>query len=192
MNSIKLVAGLGNVGAKYAQTRHNAGFEAADRLAEIFNVEIAKEKFGAVFASTQFENDKLILLKPQQFMNRSGRAIAAMAGFYKIDVSQILVITDDMAIEPGTIRLRQKGSSGGHNGLADIIACLGTNEFARLRIGIGRSCYPDSKDYVLGRPTKDERELINQAIETAVEATTMWLAKGSAETMNKYNLKNKT
>lgn len=190
MDEIRLVAGLGNVGAQYARTRHNAGFETVDALAKELGVELAKEKFGAAFATTEFEDEKLIMLKPQQFMNRSGRSIAAMANFYKIDTSRLLVITDDMAIEPGMLRLRQKGSAGGHNGLSDIITHLGTNEFARLRIGIGRSRYPDSKDYVLGRPTPDERELINQAIEKAVEAIKLWLVKGSAEVMNKYNSKN--
>ncbi|MCD4830653.1 MAG: aminoacyl-tRNA hydrolase [Anaerohalosphaeraceae bacterium] len=190
MDRIKLVAGLGNVGAQYAQTRHNAGFEAVDELAGVLGVEITKEKFGAVFRATEFEDKKLILLKPQQFMNRSGRSIAAMANFYKIDISQILVVTDDMAIEPGMLRLRQSGSAGGHNGLSDIIAHLGTNKFARLRIGIGRSRYPDSKDYVLGRPGQDERELLNQAIAKAVEAIKLWIVKGASEVMNKYNVKN--
>ena len=151
MGDMIMVVGLGNPGDRYLDTRHNMGFMVIDSLAEALRIEVRKRKFGARFALGEFADKKLILLKPWQFMNRSGQAVATAAGFYKLGVGDMLVISDDMDLEPGRIRLRAKGSAGGHNGLADITQKLGTSEFARCRVGIGRSDWQESVSYVLER-----------------------------------------
>jgi PTH1 family peptidyl-tRNA hydrolase len=187
MRDILLIAGLGNPGKEYEKTRHNAGFEAADKLADKLAVKIKTKKFNALLAESFAGDKKLIIAKPQLYMNRSGRVVADIAGFYRIGIERILVVSDDMALEPGRIRLRKKGSSGGHNGLADIISCLGSDEFTRLRVGIGKNVYPDSRDYVLGRPGKQDRELINDAVERAASACLCWVEQGVEQAMNRFN-----
>ncbi len=156
MAETKMVVGLGNPGDEYVDTRHNIGFRVIDSLAAALKIEVRKRKFGARFGEGEFSDKKLILLKPWQFMNRSGQAVATAMGFYKFDVAEMFVITDDMDLEPGRIRVRSKGSAGGHNGLADIIEKLGTNEFSRCRIGIGPSGREDAVDYVLNKPREAE------------------------------------
>jgi len=183
----KLIVGLGNPGKEYVNTRHNIGFQVLDSLAEALNVDVKKRKFGARFGLADFSDKKLILLKPWQFMNRSGQAVATAAGFYKLGVSDLLVVLDDMALEPGRIRIRSKGSAGGHNGLADIIEKLGTDNFGRLRIGIGQSGRENAVNFVLDRPNEAERVLLNEAIEKAREAVLCWIEHGFDATMNKYN-----
>jgi len=182
-----LIVGLGNPGKEYVNTRHNIGFQVLDSLAEALNVDVKKRKFGARFGLADFSDKKLILLKPWQFMNRSGQAVATAAGFYKLGVSDLLVVLDDMALEPGRIRIRSKGSAGGHNGLADIIEKLGTDNFGRLRIGIGQSGRENAVNFVLDRPNEAERVLLNEAIEKAREAVLCWIEHGFDATMNKYN-----
>ncbi len=183
-----MVVGLGNPGSEYVGTRHNMGFKVIDRLAEMLGVDVGKKKFASCFGQGQFGDKKLILLKPQQFMNRSGQAVATAVGFYKLSVSELLVISDEMALVPGAIRLRAKGSAGGHNGLADIIEKLGTNEFARLRVGIGLSGMIDSVGYVLGKPSKDDRQLLDEAIDRAAEAVKCWVENGTEAAMNEFNI----
>lgn len=187
MGDMKIVVGLGNPGDEYIDTRHNTGFKVIDSLAEAFEIEVRKRKFGARFASGEFADKKLILLKPWQFMNRSGQAVATAMGFYKLDAGDLLVITDDMDLEAGRIRIRAKGSAGGHNGLADIIEKLGTNEFARCRIGIGQSGREDAVDYVLDKPTEAEKPLLAEAIGRAREAVLCWIEYGTEKTMNEFN-----
>jgi len=187
MSDTKLVVGLGNPGGDYADTRHNTGFRVIDLLAEALNVEVRKRKFGARFGLGEFAGKKLILLKPWQFMNRSGQAVATTAGFYKLNVADVLVVTDDMDLEPGRIRVRAKGSAGGHNGLADIIEKLGTHEFARCRVGIGRSHEQDAVDFVLDKPTEAETPLLAVAIERARDAVFCWIEQGIETAMNKFN-----
>ncbi len=187
MDEYRLIAGLGNPGQQYDGTRHNIGFEVIDKLADKLGVEVAKGKFGGIFGQTVFEDKKLILLKPLKYMNNSGQVIADAAGFYKIQPLQILVITDDLALEPGMIRLRASGSAGGHNGLADIIEKLNTVDFARLRIGIGDKGSAVGRDYVLSRPSQAERELLNQAVDQAVEASICWLKQGIDAAMTRFN-----
>lgn len=189
MEDIRLVAGLGNPGAEYHKTRHNVGFEAIDLLADGLKVEIGREKFGAAFGQINIGSKKLILLKPMLFMNNSGQSVAAVCNFYKIAAGDILVLTDDLALEPGMIRIRSGGSAGGHNGLADIVEKLGTDQFARLRIGIGSRGILAGRDYVLSRPEKAERELIDKAIMEATKAAMFWLTEGIASAMNKFNRK---
>jgi PTH1 family peptidyl-tRNA hydrolase len=184
---MKMVVGLGNPGDEYVNTRHNIGFEVIDSLAEALKVDVKKRKFGARFGLGEFADKKLILLKPWQFMNRSGQAVAAAAGFYKLGLSDLLVVSDDMALSPGRIRIKAKGSAGGHNGLADIIEKLGTESFGRLRIGIGQSGKEDAVDFVLDKPTEAVRLLLNEAIEKSQEAVLCWVQNGIEATMNKFN-----
>jgi len=185
--SVKLIVGLGNPGDAYAGTRHNMGFDVADRLGAMLGVKIRKAKFGARFGEALSGQDKFILLKPWAFMNRSGQAVATAVGFYRLDLAELLVITDDMALRPGRIRLRGGGSAGGHNGLADIIGRLKSDRFARLRVGIGPSNLPDSADYVLSRPAAAERVLLDEAIGRAAEAALCWAREGIEVAMNRFN-----
>jgi PTH1 family peptidyl-tRNA hydrolase len=187
MGDMKMIVGLGNPGDKYVDTRHNTGFMVIDLLARDLAIEVKKRKFGARFGSGEFADKKLILLKPWQFMNRSGQAVATAAGFYKLDVNDLLVVTDDMDLDPGRIRIRAKGSAGGHNGLADITEKLGTNEFARCRVGIGRSGQQEAVDYVLDRPTGDQKPLLAEAIERARDAVFCWIEHGIEKAMNEFN-----
>ena len=184
---MKMIVGLGNPGDEYADTRHNTGFKVIDLLAETVGIKVRKRKFGARFESGEFAGKKLILLKPWQFMNRSGQAVATAAGFYKLNIEELIVVTDDMDLEPGRIRVRAKGSAGGHNGLADIIQKLGTNEFARCRIGIGRCAEADTVGYVLDKPQKDEKPLLTEAVERARNAVLCWIEYGIETAMNKFN-----
>ena len=187
MGDMKMVVGLGNPGDRYVDTRHNMGFMVVDLLAESLQVEAGKRKFGARFGTGEFADKKLILLKPWQFMNRSGQAVATAAGFYRLDVADLLVVSDDLDLEPGMIRLRATGSAGGHNGLADIVQKLGTNEFARCRVGIGRSDRQEAVSYVLERPTNDQKPLLTDAIERARDAVLCWIEFGIETAMNKFN-----
>lgn len=187
MGDTRMVVGLGNPGERYVDTRHNVGFMVIDSLAESLQLEVRKRKFGARFGVGEFADKKLILLKPWQFMNRSGQAVATAMGFYRLDVGDLLVISDDMDLEPGRIRLRAKGSAGGHNGLADIVQKLGTIDFARCRVGIGRDDRQDSVAYVLDRPTKEQRPLLTDAIERARDAVLCWIGNGIETAMNEFN-----
>jgi PTH1 family peptidyl-tRNA hydrolase len=189
MVGTKMVVGLGNPGREYVGTRHNTGFRVIDALAEMLGIEVRKRKFGACFGSGEFADKKLILLKPWHFMNRSGQAVATALGFYKLGASDLLVVTDDMALEPGRIRIRAKGSAGGHNGLGDIIERLGTNQFARLRVGVGQSQDEWTVDYVLDRPTESEKPLLDAAIAKARDAVLCWIKFGIDEAMNRFNMR---
>jgi PTH1 family peptidyl-tRNA hydrolase len=182
-----MVVGLGNPGDEYADTRHNIGFKVIDSLADRLGVKIKRRKFGARFGEAEFADKKLILLKPWQFMNSSGQAVATAVGFYKLTLINLLVITDDMALEPGRIRIRTKGSAGGHNGLTDIIEKLGSNGFARCRIGIGHSSRQIAYDYVLDKPAETEKPLIDEAIAKAQDAVLCWIEYGVEQTMNEFN-----
>ncbi|OHB75785.1 MAG: aminoacyl-tRNA hydrolase [Planctomycetes bacterium RBG_16_55_9] len=184
---MKLVAGLGNPGGDYAETRHNIGFRVIDLLARRLDIEVGKRKFGARFGLGEFAGKKLIVLKPWQFMNRSGQAVATAVGFYRLSVADVLVVTDDMDLDLGKIRIRARGSAGGHNGLADVIEKLGTNEFARCRVGIGRSLERDAVDFVLDRPAEAEKPRLDAAVEKARDAVLCWIEYGIETAMNQYN-----
>ena len=190
MYEIRLIIGLGNDGAKYAGTRHNVGFDVVDLLAKRFEVKVKKKKFGAAVGEIELEDKKLILVKPLRYMNNSGQVVATVAGFYKVPPEKLLVITDDMALEPGRMRIRPKGSAGGHNGLSDIIEKLGAENFVRLRIGIGKNDERTDRDYVLSRPGEDEKTQIEATSRKAVEAILMWAQLGVESAMNKFNSKN--
>jgi len=188
---MKMVVGLGNPGDEYVDTRHNMGFKVVDSLAETLRIPIGigirKRKFGACFELCEFSDHKLILLKPWQFMNRSGQAVATAMGFYKLALRDLLVVTDDLSLEPGRIRIRAKGSAGGHNGLADIVEKLDANEFGRLRIGIGDNGRIDSAVYVLKKPRLEERPVLDEAIERARDAVLCWIEHGIDKAMNEFN-----
>jgi PTH1 family peptidyl-tRNA hydrolase len=189
MSEIKMIVGLGNPGQEYVGTRHNIGFAVIDLLAERLKIEVKKKRFGAVFGRGEFSDKKLILFKPWLYMNNSGQAVAAAANFYKLaPASDLLVITDDMALEPGRIRLRKEGSAGGHKGLSDIIENLGTSEFCRLRIGIGQCDEDSAVDFVLDRPRREEKPLLTDAIERAQEAVLCWIEEGIETAMNRFNI----
>jgi PTH1 family peptidyl-tRNA hydrolase len=183
----KLIVGLGNPGTEYCRTRHNAGFWVIDSIAERLNIKLDKKKFGAVFGASDYKGKKLILAKPQLFMNRSGQSVATIRGFYKIGLENILIASDDMALECGAIRLRSKGSGGGQKGLGDIIEKLGSNEFGRLRVGIGSSGQIDAYDYVLGKPDEQQRKKLDEAVEKAVGAVFCWVEEGIEAAMNRFN-----
>jgi PTH1 family peptidyl-tRNA hydrolase len=184
---IKMVVGLGNPGKDYVDTRHNIGFRVIDSLAESLKIDVRKKRFSAYFGSGEFADKKLILLKPMRFMNCSGQVVATATGFYKLVLSNLLVVTDDMALPPGRIRVRMKGSAGGHNGLADVIEKLGTENISRLRIGIGQSDEEMAYDYVLGKPTEAERPPLDEAITKARDAVLCWVEYGIKATMNEFN-----
>jgi len=186
-NGVKMVVGLGNPGREYADTRHNIGFRVVDSLAQKLKIDVKKRKFAARFGWGESGDKKLILLKPWQFMNRSGSAVAKAMAFYKLSVGDLLVVSDDMALAVGAIRLRAKGSAGGHNGLADVIEKLGTDQFGRLRVGIGKSDRVDDVDYVLSRPSEKERLLLDKATERAQEAVLCWVEHGIETAMNEFN-----
>jgi PTH1 family peptidyl-tRNA hydrolase len=187
MGGMKMIVGLGNPGDEYADTRHNTGFKVIDLLAESLGIDVRKKKFGARFGMGELAGEKLILLKPWQFMNLSGQAVSTTMGFYKLSVSNLLVVTDDMDLQTGRIRLRSKGSAGGHNGLADVIDKLGTNEFARCRVGIGHGSDEEAVDYVLDKPSETERPLLVGAIDRARDAVLCWIEFGIETAMNKFN-----
>ncbi|MCU0913969.1 MAG: aminoacyl-tRNA hydrolase [Planctomycetes bacterium] len=187
MAEVRLVVGLGNPGPEYAETRHNLGFKVIEALEESLGIEVRQRQFNARIGAGRHADKKVILMKPWTFMNRSGDSVATAVGFYKLDLRDLLVIADDRALEPGTIRVRAQGSAGGHNGLADIIEKLGTNEFARCRVGIGQCPSPLAVDYVLGRPEPEDRPKLNQAILRARDAVLSWIDRGVERTMNDFN-----
>jgi PTH1 family peptidyl-tRNA hydrolase len=184
---IKMVIGLGNPGRKYAATRHNLGFKVIDALAERLDINVTKRKFNARLGEGEVEAKKLILLKPMRFMNLSGQVAATAAGFYRLQPADVLVVSDDMALPTGKIRLKAKGSAGGHKGLADVLEKLGTENVPRLRIGIGPPERQDAVDYVLDRPASEERRLLVEAVAKARDAVLCWLEFEIETAMNRFN-----
>lgn len=184
-----LIAGLGNPTAKYDKTRHNAGFETVDILAEKYGISWKKSMFQAMVGKGMIGSEKVMLVKPLTFMNLSGNAIRSLLRFYKIDAaSGLVVIYDDSDLENGKLRLRKKGSAGSHNGMKSIVSSIGTEEFARIRIGIGkRPEQMDMVNYVLGRYDKETRPVMEEAFERAAEAAADIVEKGMDYAMNKYN-----
>lgn len=185
---MKLVVGLGNPGKKYEQTRHNIGFEIVDALAQRHGASPAKSKFEGLLQECSVSGNRVLLLKPQTFMNLSGRCVQQARDFYKIELEDLLLVCDDFNLDLGTIRLRASGSDGGQKGLADTIRQLGTNEFPRLRFGIGP--VPDRwdpPDFVLGRFTGGEKEQVERQMQRTCQAVETWLSDGIREAMNKYN-----
>ncbi len=186
---MKIVVGLGNPGAQYRNTRHNVGFDVVDSLAgKLAFGQRAKEKFKANMYEVMIGTTKVVLLSPLTYMNLSGQSVRAAIDFYKLDLENLLVICDDLNLEPGRIRIRRKGSAGGQNGIKDIINRLGTNEFSRLRIGIGRPPAGwDTADYVLGKFDGDQKSFVERAVEDAATAVQFWVTDGVTDAMNRFN-----
>ena len=187
MTEAKSVVGLGNPGAEYVGTRHNIGFRVIDELSKSLKIEVKKKKFGGLFGLGEFFGKRLILFKPWRYMNRSGEPVATVMGFYKLRLSNLLVVTDDMALAPGRIRLRAKGSCGGHKGLGDVVGKLGSEEVSRLRIGIGDSGEEDTVGFVLDKPSDSELGPLEEAIGKAQEAVLCWIRYDIETAMNRYN-----
>ncbi len=184
-----LIAGLGNPGSKYEHTRHNAGFDTIDQLAARHGIEITKSERKALSGQGVIEGQRVILIKPQTFMNLSGEAVGDFASFYKLDpATQVVIFSDDVELDCGRIRIRKKGSAGGHNGLKNIIEHLGTDQFVRIRVGVGKLApHSDMVSHVLGRMSPDDRKLFEEASIHACEACEL-IIKGDVDAaMNKYN-----
>lgn len=187
MKTPVLIVGLGNPGNNYADTRHNLGFMAADNFAARSEIKFSKKGYGALRGEGSFLSRKIIVAKPQTYMNLSGNSVLALLKKYSLKPSDILVVCDDFSLPIGKIRLRARGSSGSHNGLASIIENIGT-EFWRLRVGIGTPPpYKDSADYVLERFTKAEKELIEPVILQATEAVEVFIEEGPEKAMSRFN-----
>jgi PTH1 family peptidyl-tRNA hydrolase len=184
---MKVVVGLGNPGGRYAGTRHNVGYAAIDSLARSPGVERFQNRFQAQIAESRQGETKVLLVKPETFMNLSGRCVRQVIDFYQLEVPDLLVICDDVNLPLGKIRLRQRGTHGGHNGLRDIQAHLGTNEYSRLRLGVDLPGGSDMVDYVLGRFRPSEQAVMDEAIEKAAQAVTVWVERGIDVCMNQYN-----
>lgn len=188
-----LIAGLGNPGKQYEATRHNMGFDVIDKLVEEFNVPQAGVKFNAMYGKGRIGGEPVILMKPLSYMNLTGGPIRDMANYFKIDPeTELIVIYDDIDTEPGQLRVRKKGSAGGHNGIKSIIQQLGTQNFMRVRVGVGAKPKGwDLADYVLGRFDRDDRQLVEDAQDRACEAVEMILSDSVDAAMNKFNVSKK-
>lgn len=187
MAMMKLVIGLGNPGSKYQGTRHNIGFELVDRLARGGRGSTFSRKFEAQVAEIEIDYQRVLLLKPETFMNLSGRSVGQAVRFYKIEPPGILVVCDDLALPVGRMRIRPGGSDGGQKGLKDIAAHLGTDQFPRLRIGIGEQGDQDAADYVLSRFRSPERAVVDDTLILATQAVAVWVTQGIDQAMNRFN-----
>lgn len=185
---MKLVVGLGNPTARYDKTRHNVGFEVIDALADKYNIALDTMKHKGMYGKGKIDGQSVILLKPMTFMNLSGESVALVSGYYKVAPEDIIVIYDDINLDVGRLRIREKGSAGGHNGMKNIIAHLGTEEFPRLRIGVGmKPPKMDLADYVLSHFSEEEQALMNQGYDKACEALKLLLLDDIPQAMNQYN-----
>ncbi len=186
-----IIVGLGNPGKEYEGTRHNAGFDVIDRLADQYHISVEERKHRAFCGKGVIGGQKVVLVKPQTYMNLSGESVRSIVDYYKIDEeSELLVIFDDISLDVGQIRIRKKGSAGGHNGIKNIIAQLGTTEFQRIKVGVGeKPKHYDLADYVLGHFSKGEREIMEEGYERAVKAAELIVAGSIEEAMNEYNKK---
>lgn len=184
-----LVVGLGNPGPKYEWTRHNMGFLVVDELAERESIPVQRLKYKALTNTALIGGQSVLLMKPTTYMNLSGEAVGQAARFYKIPPERVLVISDDVALPQGKLRIRRAGSAGGHNGLKNIIAHLGTDKFPRIKVGVGDKPHPDSDmaDWVLGKPSGADRTAMEDAITRAADAVTLLLEKGVDAAMARFN-----
>ena len=183
-----LIVGLGNPEQDYSKTRHNMGFNTVNKLAKEYDIEIDKSKFKGLYGTGIIENEKVVILKPQTFMNLSGESIRETMDFYKINVEDIIVIYDDIDVEPGKIKIRKKGGAGSHNGMKSVVENLKTEEFSRIRVGIGAPKYKsDMINYVLGSIPEDEAKLLDKGTTIAKDAIIEIIKNGIDIAMNKYN-----
>ncbi|WP_010094870.1 aminoacyl-tRNA hydrolase [Ornithinibacillus scapharcae] len=185
---MKCIVGLGNPGKKYQSTRHNIGFMVIDELLSRHNLKLDKDKFKGKYTIATIHGEKVLLLEPQTYMNLSGESLRPLMDYYDVAVEDVLVVYDELDLPTGKIRLRQKGGHGGHNGIRSIITHLGTKDFKRIRLGVGR---PTSSipvvDYVLGDFAKAEQELVQESIAKAADACENWLEKSFDKVMNDFN-----
>lgn len=189
---MKLIAGLGNPTKEYENTRHNIGFMAVDGLAAAYSISVMTLKHKALIGKGMIEGEKVILAKPVTYMNLSGEAVREIADYYKIPAEDIIVIYDDISLDVGFMRIRKKGSAGGHNGIKSIIAHLGTEDFPRIKVGIGeKRPGQELADYVLGRFPKDEREMLEKVLDDVKRAVALMVRDDIGEAMNLYNKKKK-
>ena len=186
-----IIAGLGNPGRKYDNTRHNIGFMVIDAAAEKYNIAVTEKKHKALIGKGIIGGEKVLLVKPQTFMNLSGESIREVIDYYKIEEkTELIVISDDISLDVGTLRIRKKGSAGGHNGLKNIILHLGHDEFRRIKIGVGEKPVEyDLVDYVLGHFGKEDSELIEESVKKAAEAIEKMITDGPDAAMNQFNKK---
>lgn len=186
-----IIVGLGNPGKQYAHTRHNVGFDTIDILADRYHIGMDMKKHKAICGKGVIEGQRVVLAKPQTFMNLSGESVRELADFYKIDPEEeLIVIYDDISLEPGQLRIRPKGSAGGHNGIKNIIAQLGTQVFKRVKVGVGEKPRGwDLADYVLSHFPKEERAAVEEAFGRASEAVVCMMTEGMDSAMNAYNRK---
>lgn len=186
-----IIVGLGNPGSRYAHTRHNVGFDTIDILADRYGIAVDNKKFKALWGKGVIEGQRVVLAKPQMYMNLSGESVRQLIDFYKIDeTEELIVIYDDISLEPGQLRIRGKGSAGGHNGIKSIIAHLGGQNFKRIKVGVGEKPPGfDLADYVLSRFSKTERECVEEALRRAAQAAAAIMTDGMDAAMNQYNKK---
>ncbi len=184
---MKVVVGLGNPGSRYTGTRHNVGFAVLDLLAQGPRAGRWQGRFQAQVAELSEEREKVLLVKPETFMNLSGRSVRQVVDFYQVPVEDVLVVCDDINLPLGRLRVRARGTHGGHNGLRDVQAHLGTTEYARLRIGVGAPPEDEAVDHVLGRFRPGERAVIEEAVQVAAQAVHVWVRRGVEACMNQYN-----
>ncbi len=189
---MKLVAGLGNPGRDYAGTRHNIGFGVIARISDKYNIPLTGKEHKAICGKAMIRGEKVILAQPQTFMNLSGECVRSLVDYYKLESEDIIIAYDDIDLEVGQLRIRSKGSAGGHNGIKNIISHLGTNEFPRVKVGVGGK--PEGGDlvrHVLGRFSREDEKMIGEVLDVAVEAVETILSDGVEAAMNRYNAKRK-
>jgi PTH1 family peptidyl-tRNA hydrolase len=184
-----LVVGLGNPGKDYATSKHNCGFRAIDILAQKLSCKIEKAKFQGLYGQTNYEGKKLLLLKPQTYMNLSGRSVLQLSAYFQIPPERIIVLFDDISLEPGRLRIRAGGSAGGHNGIKSIISELGSDCFPRVKIGVGGKPHPDANlaDWVLSGFTPQEEAALKPTLENAADAALCIITSGTQQAANRYN-----
>lgn len=189
-----IIVGLGNPGKEYQNTRHNAGFQVIDAIAEKNHITVTEKKHKALIGKGIVAGQKAVLVKPQTYMNLSGESVRAVIDFYKADETmELIVISDDICLDVGQLRIRKKGSAGGHNGLKNIILHLGHDQFQRIRVGVGAKVQgQDLVDHVLGHFSAEEQELLEESVQRAAKAAELMLTEGADAAMNQYNQKHKT
>ena len=184
-----LIVGLGNPGREYEKTRHNTGFRAMDILAEKLNAKVDRLKFQGLYTQVNYGGKKLFLLKPQTYMNLSGRSVLQLSAYFGIPPQRIIVMFDDISLEPGRLRVRAEGSAGGHNGIKNIIAHLGTDVFPRVKVGVGAPSHPDYDmvDWVIGSFSVQEKKIVDEALDRALDAAECIISRGVTEAQNRFN-----
>ena len=184
-----LVVGLGNMGDQYERTRHNVGFDVIDQIADDLDIPVQRLKFKALTNTASLGGQTVLLMKPVTYMNLSGEAVAPAAAFYKIPPERIIVLSDEVSLPPGKLRIRQNGSAGGHNGLKSVIAHLHSDQFPRIRLGVGGKPHPDydMADWVLGKPQGEDRTAVDDAVKRAAQAVECYIKEGPQAAMSKFN-----